>query len=555
MKAAINATTMPWSPIKIARSGGRAASPARLLALCLLLSPACSDGLGKGSNAAAAAENGLTDAQDKAYAGALEQHMAQTAASVLTPRDSLDFALLSQAIRARDYRAMLPAASDRQRVEELLCAAAAYGLNAEHYAVRPFPGQADSLQALVWTEWELLAGLLRFARDAGSRQTDPADSLWQERRRMQLRDVLEAASDSLALRRALLAVQPAHPPYRALQEASARFVRSFTLEDSSAQVPLQRSDSLLAHTKARDLLLWRGFLSADSAASDSAYLRALRHFQSMHGLQPDGKIGALTAKALGQSNRSRWRSLATAMDRWRAEPEWTQPFALVNIPAFELRLYDGDTLRAMHRVVVGTRATPTPVHSSRIHTLVAYPYWNVPYSIATGEILPKAKQDSTYLSRNQYRVLSRSGQVLDAGSVPWSELSAGNFPYLIRQEGGTGNALGLVKFLFQNPYSVYLHDTNARNLFSRESRAFSHGCIRVERPMEVAAYLLERSVLPGDMDQVEQSIREKRERFIRLDPGLDIHLRYFTASAEADGWPVFHADVYGWDAAYRTGSE
>ncbi len=520
--------------------------------------PGCSNGMGEAGNGADQPGDERQQVWQQAYAEAMQQHIAQAGSDAANAADSLDVAILAHVYQKRSYQTLLPLADNRQHLLRLVASAAGYGLDPLRYAARPFPGnkpQVDSIQAAAWDEWQLVSGLLHFGRDVATRKSSDTDSLWEERQSQRLHALLEATPDSLALQRALMDLQPVQPPYRALLRASMRFVRHFPLEDSTAQVPLQRTDSLQAHTIARGLLQWRGFLPSDSAASDSAYLSALRQFQVMNGLQPDAKIGALTAKALGQSNRNRWRHLAVALDRWRSEPAWPQPFALVNIPAFTLQLFDGDSIIAEHRVVVGTRATPTPQHSSSIHTVVAYPYWNVPYSIATAEILPKVKQDISYLSRNHYRVLSRSGAELDAGSVPWADLSAGLFPYLIRQEGGSSNALGLVKFLFQNPYSIYLHDTNARNLFARESRAFSHGCIRVERPMELASYLLGRSELPGDMAMVEQSINDKKERFIRLDPGLAIHLRYFTAHAGTDGWPVFNTDVYGLDAAYKLASE
>ncbi len=459
--------------------------------------------------------------------------------------------LLEQFYKARQYEPLWTADSSRETGISLLRAAREFGLDPERY-LDMLESKGNSTRDKARQELALSSALLHLGRDLAVGRFNP-DTLaqgWKSNERIpDLLSLLHSAPDSAIMAQALRTIQPANPLYHLLQGATARFVRSFALEDSSMSVPVQNKDSALALSIAREVLLMRGYMDSLQWSSDSLSLRALRQFQRLHGLHQDGVIGPNTALALGRSNADRYRSLAITLERWRWERKWEQPFVWVCMPAFELQRVEGDSVSATHRVVVGTLNTPTPDISSRINLVVPYPYWNVPYSISTQEILPKVQSDPSYLSRNRYTLRSQSGQTLDASSVDWSALGRGNFPYLIRQEGGSSNALGLVKFLFPNPHSVYLHDTNAKSFFEREVRAFSHGCVRLDRPMELAEYLLANFGGEADMSLVERRIAERREQHISLDPGLPIYLRHFTARG-TDSLPTFHTDLYGKDAEF-----
>ena len=428
-----------------------------------------------------------------------------------------------------------------------------YGLQAEEYLPKEFPvGENSRDRANV--DLLLSNGLLQMGRDmaVGRHAKDSLALVWSPNSRVpDLLQLLVNAKDTTALKQAIAAIQPQNPLYRNLQQATERFVRKYPLEDSTSAIPVQKTDSVLAHQAARDILLYLGFMDSASWFSDSLYMLALKHFQRMHGLKDDGVIGVNTALALGRSNANRYESLAITLERWRYESTWVQPFAWVCLPGFELQIIDGDTVSRSHRVVVGTRENQTPEITSMIDVLVAYPFWHVPYSISSKEILPKLKNDPTYLDRNGYTMRDRSGQVVAAESVDWSGISTGNFPYQVRQNGGNSNALGLVKFLFPNTHSVYLHDTNAKRYFDSEIRSFSHGCVRLDNPMGFAEYLLERDTGFADMDLVQKRITERKEQKIALNPGLPVYLRHFTARADHDGWPLFHLDLYGFDAAYK----
>lgn len=461
--------------------------------------------------------------------------------------------LLRTYYQQHQYTPLWYADDERNWLLQFLQNVREYGLEPSDYLPQEWPGydsdkdkaQQDVLlsNALIHVARDLAVG--RFAPDSLSRSWTPNSRV------PDLSLLLDAHSDTAALKHQLSEIQPDNPMYHSLQKACAVFVKHFVLEDSTVLVPIQKTDSVAAHKLARSLLHYRGFLDTAKESGDSMYLAALRRFQAMHGLRDDGLIGTNTAQALGRSNRHRYQSICITLERWRWESAWPQPFAWVALPGFELQIVDHDSVVQAHRVVVGTRSNQTPEITSAINVLVAYPYWHVPYSISSKELLPKAQQDAAYLGRNGYTVRDRSGQVVDPQQVDWSGVSAGNFPYQIRQNGGTGNALGLVKFLFPNPHSVYLHDTNAKKYFDSEIRSFSHGCVRLDDPMRFAAYLLERDTGKADLRNVQQAIDQRRENKIPLSPGLPVYFRHFTARGGADGWPLFHVDLYGEDAAYK----
>lgn len=234
------------------------------------------------------------------------------------------------------------------------------------------------------------------------------------------------------------------------------------------------------------------------------------------------------------------------LDRWRKETELSGRFIFVNIPDYSLELVEGDTVAFKSKVIVGSGKNQTPELDGLIRSFIIYPYWNVPRNIAVNEILPQAKRDSLYLRNHNYEILAPDGTVLNPDSIPWPSLHRNNFPYTFRQTQGLHNALGLVKFWFANPYAVYLHDTNARLLFSRKKRAISHGCVRVEHAMELGRFLLRDNeiVSPEDLDQY---LEFEQQMAVKIKD-IPIHIRYFTCMYR-DGRLEFYDDVYGKDAA------
>lgn len=245
------------------------------------------------------------------------------------------------------------------------------------------------------------------------------------------------------------------------------------------------------------------------------------------------------------------RMIEVNMERWRHESfDEATPHILVNIPSFDLRFRQMDSVILYSTIVVGKADSPTPVLSSNIDCIVTYPYWHVPRKIATEEFLPYIIKSKAFLARNHFDVIDRKGNILHPDSVPWNTFSKDYFPVTLRQREGAENALGIIKFSFDNPYAVFLHDTNAKRFFSRSARALSHGCVRVEKAEDLAR-LLVALYSPRPAKEFERYLREKQKHFISLAPAVPIHIRYFTAFVN-EGRTQFYADVYKADQYYRT---
>jgi len=291
-------------------------------------------------------------------------------------------------------------------------------------------------------------------------------------------------------------------------------------------------------------------VSAEPTAFDDAVDAAVRHFQRRHGLTVDGVVGPATLRALNTSLDARIRQVMLNLERWRWLPQdLGSRYVLVNIPAFELDVVEDTTSVLSMRVIVGRDYRRTPVLSSTMTHLVLNPYWYVPPSIVVRDILPRVQADPGYLRAQGMRVFrTRDGRPVEVSpdEIDWAALSAGTLPFQVRQEPGPLNALGAVKLMFPNRFNVYLHDTPARELFARDERSMSAGCIRLERPLELAAY-----VLRGDSSWTPSSLRESlstaHDRTIRLPEPIPVHLLYWTAWADDEGLH-FRRDLYGRDA-------
>lgn len=239
------------------------------------------------------------------------------------------------------------------------------------------------------------------------------------------------------------------------------------------------------------------------------------------------------------------RSLEVNLERWRWEQRLKGRYIAVNIPSYTLEVVEEDSTVFTSRVIVGTEKNQTPELDGLIKTFTIYPYWNVTRNIAVKEMLPNLKTDSTYLQSHHYEVLDLAGNVLDASAIDWKQYHSNNFPFTIRQKEGIHNALGLIKFTFANPYSVYLHDTNARLMFKREKRALSHGCVRVENALELGRFLLRDNEMVT-ADDLDQYLEMQKQYTVRIDP-IPVHLRYFTCEVVGDS-VKFLNDVYKRDA-------
>lgn len=277
---------------------------------------------------------------------------------------------------------------------------------------------------------------------------------------------------------------------------------------------------------------------------------AVMRFQARHGLTADGLVGRASLAALNMSIQDRIDRIIVNLERWRWLPESLgDRYVMVNIAGFSLNVIeDGESAMQM-RVVVGRPYRRTPVFSDTIRYLVLNPSWEVPTRIATQDKLPLIKSDPGYLADQGFDLLQGWGadeRRIDPASVDWSTVNASNFPYRLRQGPGPLNALGLVKFMFPNQFSVYLHDTPSRDLFAEDARAFSSGCIRLERPLDLAELLLDAN--PNySRENIDRIIDEGREQTVSLPQPIPVHLLYWTVWVDDEGSLQFRDDIYGRD--------
>jgi murein L,D-transpeptidase YcbB/YkuD len=235
------------------------------------------------------------------------------------------------------------------------------------------------------------------------------------------------------------------------------------------------------------------------------------------------------------------RQIEVNMERWRSEKlETDQQYIWINIPSFQLQVIENGQAIMESRIIVGKPESPTPVLSSLIECITLYPYWYIPRKIAIEEYLPEIQKDTLFLIRNNFDVLDRKGNVLDPDTLDWQTYTVKYFPISLRQREGPKNSLGVIKFLFDNPYAVFLHDTNVKSLFQKNVRMFSHGCIRMEKALELAKYLV------SDSNKVDAKLRMKERFTINLKKPISIHVRYFTCEY-VNGRLNFYDDVYGLD--------
>ncbi len=293
-----------------------------------------------------------------------------------------------------------------------------------------------------------------------------------------------------------------------------------------------------------------GAASVTGNRFDRPLERAVRVFQEHQGLAPTGRLEPKTVAALNVPLGTRIGQVALNLERWRWLPDdlGARHFR-VNIPYFHLEAYEQGRVVLDIRAVVGKPGNETPIFSERMTHVVLSPYWNIPPNIATDETMPAAWADPDFLDRQNIevvRVSDKQAAVVDTSTLDWSDdqLLAG---LRFRQRPGAGNALGFVKFVFPNKYDVYVHDTPADALFSRLGRAFSHGCVRVEEPMELAKYVL-RDQPRWTPEAISTAMHAGTETHVKLREAIPIHIVYFTSWVDANGGLHFRDDVYGLDA-------
>ena len=454
-------------------------------------------------------------------------------------------------------RGHAPAWSDDASYDDLIAAIQGlsdHGLVPDHYQLQALLENRENREVrehLATKTWfSAAAHIVHGKLDPATYEPD-----WTVRGRKQdLAAHLTTALSDGSVAGSLESLAPRHPEYRALK-AELALLRA-RLEES----PITISDGpLLANGAAGERveqlqarLIQLGMLpvAAQTGVFDEITEDAVETFQMKSGLAVDGLVGPATLGGLRQNVQSKIEQVIVNMERWRWLPDDLGPrHVRINLADFSVSTYHRGRLERTHSVIIGRPYRKTPVFTSYISYVVLNPWWETPESIARKDKLPLFKQDPAYADRLGYQILD-GNRVMPASSIDWAALSEDNFPYRLRQAPGPHNALGRIKFMFPNKHDVYLHDTPNRGLFSQHQPMISSGCIRVQDPLELAAWLFQDT--PGwDAERFEQVIADGKELRVDLKRAVPIHILYFTA--EVDGARRYLPDVYGRDGAVLEG--
>ena len=471
-------------------------------------------------------------------------------------------------------RGMEPSPQARQLIA-LLWQAEQKGLNPDDYdgprwsarlaLLKPAAAQPTEADALRF-DVALTVCVMRYISDLHIGRVNPRHfdfGLDVETKKYDLPDFLkDHVVDGSNVAGALAQVEPTYPGYKRTIEALHTYLElAKQSDDSKLPVPkktIAPGDTYAGIPQLAQKLRLVGDLPvdavvpADATIYQGALVEAIKNFQRRHGREPDGRIGAQALADLNVPLTVRVRQMQLVLERWRWLPlSYNASPIVANIPEFRLRAYDENFKVAVTmNVVVGKAYNhDTPIFTDRMEYIVFRPYWSVPYSIARAEFFSRIARDPEYLAKKGFEVVDSHQQVVASGTVSsdvLEQLRAGKL--FIRQKPGPKNSLGLVKFIFPNNFNIYMHDTPEQEFFSRSRRDFSHGCIRLERPADLAAFVLRNN--PGwDMDRVRAAMKGDSTQQVNLARPIPVLILYGTVIVPEDGLVHFYDDIYGHDAA------
>ena len=447
-----------------------------------------------------------------------------------------------------------------RKLLEALKAAGDHGLNPADYSVEDIEERIDDTNPEVLAELDLLLSdvFADFSRDLSKGRINPSSINRDLAIRphgpgpLYLIDGAEQAGDLLPY---LETVQPKTSRYTRLKDKLVEY-RKIAASGGWPQIPagkvLKPGTEDPRVPQLVRLLQITGDLPTSAAIDgmlyEGALIEAVKRFQLRHGRNDDGVIGPSTLKALQVPVDQRIRQMVLNLERRRwMKDDLGARYVFVNQADQVLKVVEdnGDREKTIHtaRVVVGKPYHRTPVFSNTMKYIVINPYWNVPSSIANNEYLPKLRRNPGALARENIRLLTAGGTQVNPYSINWSAVR--RIPYRLRQDTGPRNALGRIKFMFPNKFNVYIHDTPSKSLFARESRYFSHGCMRVQYPEQLAEVLL--GVQGWTPKRIKRQIASGKRRIVNLKKHIPVHVTYLTAWVNKDGTAHFRDDIYGRD--------
>ncbi|MDW4548621.1 L,D-transpeptidase family protein [Defluviimonas sp. D31] len=468
---------------------------------------------------------------------------------------------LAEFYRERNYQPLWTSGADSGRRAALFGAldrAGEHGLPVERYGaadLRTAFAELRSERQRGRLEVRVSAAFLRYARDVQTGFVDPASADEGIVREVPKRDPLQtlrsfAVADPAAF---INELPPQIRQYGELRRARLDLEAVIARGGWGATVTagtLRPGDSGPSVVALRDRLIRMGYVERSATPTfDGALQKAVQRFQFEHGLAPDGVAGPGTLAEVNVGAEARLHAVLVAMERlrWMNGIDLGKRHIWVNLPDFTAKIVDDGKVTFESVTVVGMNENGrrSPEFSDQMEFMVVNPTWNVPRSITVKEYLPMLQKNPR--SVGHLRITDRHGRVVNREATDFSQFTASNFPFRMSQPPADDNALGLVKFMFPNPWNIYLHDTPSKSLFQKEVRAFSHGCIRLGRPFDFAYALLARQT-DDPVGLFERHLKTRSETTVRLDQPVPVHLVYFTAWPSARGEIEYRRDVYGRDA-------
>ncbi|MBP6589845.1 MAG: L,D-transpeptidase family protein [Chitinophagaceae bacterium] len=364
---------------------------------------------------------------------------------------------------------------------------------------------------------------------------------------------LDKLKETGAFSQFIRSLEPDHLAYHEIKKGIPDFLKNAQFKTFTKVPAKEQADYKTALQKR---LFEGGYIAFDSVAADSAQLsEAVKKFQKEKGLTVDGRAGEGTVRMLNLSDEEKFIRIVISLDKFKKLPaQMPEKYIWVNASSNYLDMVEDGKIAFTSRVICGKPKTRTPLLNSAVSVLITYPQWVPPPSIVSKEILPAVKKNPGYLAKKGFSLVDKDGNEVDPYSVDWSKYSKG-IPYRVVQGSGDANALGIIKFHFDNKYSVYLHDTNQRYLFSNAMRSLSHGCVRVQDWQKLARYVLRTDSLKAPRnfhtgDSMRVWLANKEKHHIQIRNKMPVFIRYLTCEGR-EGRLQFYDDVYGEDRYLR----